>query len=154
VNFLGLTENGLAGTIGSQIGFFTSLTGRRRTCLVLDKKSGRTELYLDDNSLRGTLPSVIFTFTNLGGLSVAENFLVESTLPTTLGLLSELTFLTLFGSTGVPMFSGTIPTQCMRRGWLCKTHLSCRAVGLLKYLQVLDLSENELSGVDANSCIT
>jgi TolA-binding protein len=65
-----------------------------------------TELYLDDNSLRGTIPSQIGLFTKLTTLSLWDNSLT-GTVPSEVGLLTKITYLDL----SVNSLTGTIPSQ-------------------------------------------
>jgi len=82
-------------------------------------------LYLDSNSLRGTIPSQLAVMTSMQYLDLGHNSLV-GIIPSQLGFITNLTYLNLDHNS----LTGTIPSQ----------------LGLLTSLTYLDLSYNSLTG--------
>lgn len=67
-------------------------------------------MYLQNNDLTGTIPGVLYQATNLKRLHLDQNSLNGGGIKTTLGDLSNLTSLKLFGNT----LRGTIPSEIGR----------------------------------------
>ncbi|KAK3281766.1 hypothetical protein CYMTET_10457 [Cymbomonas tetramitiformis] len=91
----------------------------------LDDISGCTSLYLNHNSLTGTVPTELGLLSSAEELSLAYNSLT-GTVPTELGLLSSATVLYLHEN----RLTGTVPTE----------------LGLLSSAQDLFLDHNRLTG--------
>ncbi|CAJ1948253.1 unnamed protein product [Cylindrotheca closterium] len=88
VEYLDMTENGLRGTLPSQISYLTNLQ----------------TLFFAQNTMRGTLPSEIGLLTSLRSFQVWTNEFFGS-IPSEIGLLTGVTNLAIFGN----FFEGTIP---------------------------------------------
>ena len=133
VDWLGLDNNGLSGSIPSELGDLTnlgtlglqgnSLTGNIPT--ELGNLTNLTWLSLDSNQLSGPIPTELGNLTNLGTLELGSNQL-DGNIPTELGNLTNLTVLGL----GNNQLEGSIPSD----------------LGNLTNLESLGLSENRLSG--------
>ena len=133
VTEIGLLNNGLSGTIPSELGELDGLRGldlrsNRLTGSIpneLGDLSNLTALILRDNQLTGTIPVEVGNLANLAELDLYNNRL-SGQIPTELGNLANLEFLEL----GANQLIGTIPTQ----------------LGNLSNLTELSLWGNELSG--------
>jgi hypothetical protein len=83
------------------------------------------ELWIDDNSITGSIPTSIGERTTLRSISLAGN-LLTGTIPTGIGLLTDMTRLWLYDNS----LTGTVPTQ----------------IGLIKTLEIIQVEQNELNG--------
>ena len=128
-----LDRNGLSGSIPTELGNLTNLTG---LYLIRNQLSGSiptelgnltnlTALNLSFNELSGSIPTELGSLTNLTGLNLRDNQL-SGPLPSSLGNLSNLTTLYLYTN----QLSGPLPSS----------------LGNLTNLKLLDLSINQLSG--------
>ena len=90
VTALDLTNNGLAGTLPSELGYLANLV----------------TLWLADNQLSGSIPTELGNLSNLASLSLGSNQLAGP-IPTEIGNLANLTTLWL----GNNRLTGSIPTQ-------------------------------------------
>jgi len=108
-----------------------------------------TSLYLDSNTLRGSIPPELGNLTNLTDLSLGNNTL-SGTIPAELGNLTNLTSLYL----GINSLSGSIPAWLGNRINLTGLYLNSNTLsgsipaelGNLTKLNFLSLGNNTLSG--------
>ena len=135
---IGLGDSGLTGTIPTELGDLSSLTG----------------LYLWGNQLTGQIPTELGDLTNLTGMSLGGNEL-NGAIPTELGDLSSLEGLWLEENE----FTGTIPTELgslanLRGLYLYSNRLSGSIpteLSDLSNLTELNLHSNQLSGDDSDT---
>ena len=128
-----LSDNGLAGSIPSDLGSLTNVRW----------------LFLSSNALAGTIPGELGSLENLGSLSLWGNELTGS-IPATLGNLTNLEWMSLSSNE----LTGRIPAELGRLanleylslGWNELTGSIPAALGNLTDLEVLRLSSNQLTG--------
>lgn len=131
-----LAENGLTGTIPTEIGLWTQLTllnlrSNQLTGMIpseIGLLTLMTKLNLSSNQLSGSLPTKVGWMTALHNLELEKNKLTGQ-IPSEIGLLSELRWLSL-SENGL---TGTVPTE----------------LGL-ESINTLYLYENRLSGTIGN----
>ena len=157
VTELDLSENGLRGSISSELG---NLTDLEWMILWDNKLSGPipselgnltdlTLLMLGENKLSGLIPSELSNLTNLEVLGLWSNRL-SGPIPPKLGNLTNLEGLSLWGNE----LSGKIPLEVgnltnLEELYLAENQLSGEIppeLGNLINLELLDLAENRLSG--------
>ncbi len=133
VSEIGLYDNALDGTIPSELGNLSSLTG----------------LYINTNSLSGEIPAELGNLSNLTVLNLCENSLSGS-VPTSLGDLTNLAELYLHNNN----LTGSVPSQLGSLSNLTNLHMHQNslsgsipdALGSLSILEELFLYNNSLSG--------
>ena len=157
VDWLVLDNNGLSGTIPTQLGNLAKLKtlelGYNNLSGSIPSQLGNLtnldSLGLADNQLTGNIPSQLGKLTNLESLGLSENNLAGP-IPSGLGNLSRLTYVNLHSN----QLSGTIPSQLGNMANL--EHLLLHnnqltggipsQLGNLSKLQRLELHDNQLSG--------
>lgn len=176
VSAISLAGLSLAGSLPSEIGHFSKLTsfdmkGNRLTKKIpssIGMLSSITSLSLAGNAITGTVPDVLTKMTSLVSLDLSSNrfngdpfpaTLSElrllpafiNTLPSSIGLLSSLTYLNISNS----LLIGSIPTSVSNLKNLVAFSLSKNSltgtipdsISDLTNLQALDLSSNSFEGV-------
>jgi hypothetical protein len=157
VTQLNLSEQGLTGSIPSELGSLSELTvlwlfsnelmGSIPT--QLGNLSKLTRLYLNSNRLTGSIPSELGNLSELTRLTLSNNQL-DGTIPVQLGSLSNLTHLIVEQN----QLTGSIPAQLgnlskLTHLWLLSNQLSGKIptqLGDLSKLTQLLLRHNQLTG--------
>jgi len=157
-----LTNNNLVGSIPTEIGNLTHLTGLALSHTQLSGSipveignlTNLTTLHLSDNQLSGNIPPEIGNLNNLNNLILDTNQLSGS-LPWEMSQLTNLSFLTLSGN----QLSGTLPAWIenlvsLESLWLYSNQLTGNLppeLGNIPNLEILKIYDNQLSGCyDAN----
>ena len=85
------------------------------------------ELWMDNNNLRGSLPTQLGAITGLASLSLSDNA-ITGTIPTEIGNLLDMEQMWLYGN----YLTGDIPTE----------------IGSMAKLRILGLEDNDLDGAE------
>ncbi len=157
VTVIELEENGLTGSIPSELGNLSNLddlllSSNNLTGTIppqLGNLSNLEDLYLDNNDLTGTIPPQLGNLSNLDVLDLDNNDLT-GTIPSELGNLSNLEDLYLFNND----LTGTIPPQLgnlsnLKELWLFNNRLTGSIppqLGNFFNLEELWLFDNRLTG--------
>ena len=157
VSSLFFWENGLNGTIPSELGNLSNLTylnlGSNSLTGTIPSELGNltklTQILLFSNSLTGGIPAELGNLANLTSLNLSNNSLSGS-IPSELGNLTNLSNLNLYSNS----LSGSIPSELGNLTKLTDLRLDSNTLsgsiptqlGNLTKLTSLDLSENKITG--------
>ena len=152
-----LHNNQLTGSIPTEIGNLTNLTGLHLECNQLtgtipaeiENLTNLTYLDLHDNNLSGAIPPEVGNLTNLTFLDFGGNQLSDF-IPLEIGNLTNLTGLSLWSN----QLTGSIPPEIGNLANLRHLHLYANQlsgsipieISILTNLKELDLSGNQLTG--------
>ncbi|GLU06790.1 hypothetical protein SLE2022_237850 [Rubroshorea leprosula] len=156
LEFLDLSFNNLSGEINSQLSQLASLKSLN---LSFNRFSGSVptqlgksfvlqQLRLSNNTFHGEIPVELLTYKNLNIIDLSDNFL-NGSIPEAIGNLSKLQLL-LLSSNGL---SGKIPESIPSISTLQRfaanqnNFVGVVPGGITRYLKILDLSYNKLSGL-------